>query len=93
MTDKTIKKLTKHSGFEHLYKVYETIKQKRNGFLHTGSSYKIVEEKIGKYALQKAVSLDENDSLQALKFAQKLIEFFAVLFTTYGQRQNSLKEV
>jgi hypothetical protein len=85
LTHKTIGELAKELKFTRFPNNFRQIKSKRNSFLHTGTSHKVVYKKFGKVKMPEYLPLDERDTKEALSFAEDIIYLFAKLYTKYGK--------
>ena len=72
LTGKDIKKMIRDVGFRDILEQFETIRKKRNSFLHTA------EQK--EYLIQ-------DDITMALKFACATVDLYAALFSKYREQR------
>lgn len=68
LTGKNIKKMIKDMGFKDTWEQFETIRRKRNGFLHTAKGKE---------------DLTRDDIKATLKFAYVTVDLYAALFSEY----------
>lgn len=68
LTGKDIKKMIKDMGFKDTWEQFETIRRKRNGFLHTAKGKE---------------DLTRDDIKATLKFAYVMVDLYAALFSEY----------
>jgi len=85
LTGRKIEKLAKGMGFRTFFHTLETIRARRNNFIHTGNVHKPVKNNIGAVSIFKEVQLNESDTKRALLFTEKTIHFLAALYTAYGK--------
>lgn len=89
ITGKKPKDLMKSAGYDKLMGTLESIKAKRNGFLHTGVAMKveIEEHKFGdrKFSWPKPKELDDEDIKEALEFTIDTVNCFAKLYSDFGE--------
>ena len=70
LTGKDIRKMIRDVGFKDIVEQFETIRRKRNSFLHTA---------------QEKEDLTRDDITAALKFACATVDLYAVLFSEYRE--------
>jgi hypothetical protein len=92
LTGKSLKQLAKEFGFKHLYEEFKKLKTKRNAFIHEGVLYKLISTPVGTCTVRRKAELDEKDLKQAIGCAEKMVHFFAQLFTKYGKYEQMYDE-
>lgn len=85
LTGKNLEQHAKEFGFKNLYKEIEDLKAKRNAFVHEGVMHKLINKPVGTFTIREKAELDEEDLKKAISCAEKMVCFFAKLFTKYGK--------
>lgn len=85
LTGKNLEQHAKEFGFKNLYKEIEDLKAKRNAFVHEGVMHKLINKPVGTFTIRGKAELDEEDLKKAISCAEKMVCFFAKLFTKYGK--------